>query len=363
MKRWITLFPNIGDEHINKDVGLIPVTMQKYFGYTSSIITVNSHYKGINRECEVVEIPVFLNSSKLSVLKAILMHGKNWDVINTYHFSLLETILWILPYKLINQSGKVYLKMDLSTKYMQNYTNNKIMLFMRNKLLFLYDLISAESSIVCNYINKYYNNRVELIPNGFFWENDESKKLVREKEILHVARMGAECKATEILIDAFEKSLNEHDWNLRLVGSMEKDFKLWYENRIKKNGQLKNRIIYQGEIADRVVMADIYAKAKVFVLCSEYESFGIVLTEALSKGCYLIGTEGINSIRDIVKDERIGVICKTNDSEDLKKKIVKAVSNEKLYEKEVIDFRMRYAEKNYLWKNICSNISQLLNGE
>ena len=365
MRRWLTIFPDLKKEHLNKDVGLIPEIMQYEGKYKSSILTINresdvSEYTS----CNVIEIDENKLGKKISIAKYLIKNAKQYDVINMYHFSLSEALLWVLPYKMRNPKGKVYLKMDLSTKYMHDYTNNKIMLFLRKMVLPLYSLITVESSIVCDYVNKYYKNKVKLIPNGYYWgTNSLLINKNRKNEILYVARIGADCKRTEILIEAFERTLNQHNWMLHLVGPMEDSFKLWYEKKLDANSSLKDRIIYDGAIYDRERIEKLYDETKIFSLCSEYESFGIVLIEALSKGAYLIATEGINSSRDIIKNKNIGLITKTNDVNDLARNILKAINAEEIFDDDKVEFRIQYAKEKYLWTNICKKINHFLDGD
>lgn len=363
MATWVTVFPNLCVAHLNKDVGLIPHIMQQQLGYNSYILTINSSLKtGTYNEHNVVNIARGKNE-RIAISKYIYKNAKTIQVLNLYHFSFLETLLWVLPYKIRNPRGKAYLKMDLSTKYMHDYTDNKVKLFLRRLLFGLYNLVSVESSVVCRFINRYYKGRVIVIPNGYYWANAKASiSLSRKNEIIHVARMGADCKCTDVLIKGFEKSLLYHNWTLRLIGSMEHEFKIWYETKINDNPELKSRIFYDGEITNREVLADKYANAKIFAISSEYESFGIVLIEALSQGCYLIGTEGINSLADIVTNEDIGMICESNNSSRFSDCIIRAVRKIEAENQEAVYNRIEYAEKNYSWEVIVKKIEKYLRG-
>lgn len=50
-------------------------------------------------------------------------------------------------------------------------------------------------------------------------------------------------------------------------------------------------VILLGNIEDKNLLYDDYDRAKVFLLTSRWESFGIVLVEALRFGNYIIATE------------------------------------------------------------------------
>lgn len=364
-KRWLTIFPELKQEHLNKDVGLIPDIMQLQKKYVSSILAVNPE-NGINEftECEIIGINCDYLGKNIAVARFLINNAKKFDVINLYHFSLCETILWVLPYKMINRRGKVYLKMDLSTKYMHDYVDNKLMLFLRRRVIFLYDVITVESTIVCRFINRYYKNKVKLLPNGYWWNSiTDLEDNARKNELLYVARIGAECKNSELLIKAFNITFHKHNWNLRMVGTIENSFEQWYKEYLSINPHLKDRIIFQGSVYDRNEMARLYSESKIFVLCSDYESFGIVLVEALSQGCYLIATDGINSISDIVIDSDIGIISKSGNEEDLADKILASIGNTSCYLRDKVEYRKAFANRQYSWDVLCNKVYELLNEE
>lgn len=353
-KIWMTLFPDLQQIHINKDVGLIPRIMAKHFNYESKIVCVNSKEQMKTSDIDVV----YLNGNKKTeITKYIIKNAKNIDVINTYHLSILDTLCWVVPYKLFNKKGKAYLKMDLSMKYVEDYTKNKFKLAIRKILCNLYDIMSAESTCVKNYMNKYYQSRIVCEPNGYYWDNNVNITS-KEHSIIHVARMGTEEKNSELLINAYIETIYQHDWNLYLVGTMEKEFEQWLNDRIANNIDLLERIKYVGNISNRDEIQKLYSKSSIVALSSRYESFGIVLIEGLSMGCYIVSTAGVDSIHDIVKSENIGQICMKDDVETMKDTLMKSI----IYLESNPDCtdRIKYAYEKYNWKIICQDINDRL---
>ena len=57
------------------------------------------------------------------------------------------------------------------------------------------------------------------------------------------------------------------------------------------------------ELAEaKAELEELYRKAAVFALPSRWESFGIVLAEALFEGCYLVGSDCIPPLNDLIGD-------------------------------------------------------------
>ena len=72
--------------------------------------------------------------------------------------------------------------------------------------------------------------------------------------------------------------------------------------------KLKERVIFAGEIKERETLYSEYCHAKVFVLPSRWESFGISCGEALSCGCRLIITNTIPPANEMTNSGKFGSI-------------------------------------------------------
>ena len=67
--------------------------------------------------------------------------------------------------------------------------------------------------------------------------------------------------------------------------------------------------------------------ADLFILPSDYEGFGLVIAEALSKGITVVSTNCKSGPSEILKGGELGFLCKVNDSGDLAESINLALSN------------------------------------
>lgn len=83
------------------------------------------------------------------------------------------------------------------------------------------------------------------------------------------------------------------------------------------------------------------------MLTSRYESFGIVLVEAMARGCYLISTE-LASARDIINgDESVGLVVPQNDPAALAEAL-RRVSSMRIDHLSIAHKAERYYYKNII---------------
>ena len=94
------------------------------------------------------------------------------------------------------------------------------------------------------------------------------------------------------------------------------------KNLIKKIG-LEERIRFAGWVPS---VNDFFEGVDVFVLASRHdEGFGLVLAEAMERGCAVISTKSGGSV-EIINDSRFGVLVGKNAPDELAKAIIQATS-------------------------------------
>lgn len=98
-------------------------------------------------------------------------------------------------------------------------------------------------------------------------------------------------KAYDVLIEAMVP-LKELDWHLDIAGALDRSPETvrQVEAQIGRLG-LGRRVSLLGPVDD-AALASLYDRADIFVLASHYEGFGMVLTEALSRGLAIVTTTG-----------------------------------------------------------------------
>ena len=168
------------------------------------------------------------------------------------------------------------------------------------------------------------------IPNGFdedyLTENNIKVKKFEEKEniMITVGRIGTEAKNNEMLLKSIDK-MDLKDWKIYIIGSYTEEFKEYYDDFIKNNPDKKDKVILVGNIEDKNLLYDYYNRAKVFLLTSRWESFGIVLIEALRFGNYIITTD-VGGAKDITNNGQIGIVTEIENEEQYKKEILKVIN-------------------------------------
>lgn len=121
-------------------------------------------------------------------------------------------------------------------------------------------------------------------------------------------------KAQHVLVDALAQ-LAGLDWQCHLVGSADRDphYAATVRERIAAQG-LQGRVVLHGELADDALAAR-YRDAALFVLSSLHEGYGMVCTEAMTRGLPVIATTG-GALPDTVPADA-GILVPAADREAL----------------------------------------------
>ena len=377
---------------IGKDNGMIPIYMNEELSYESKILTVNlkkdlpEEVRGI-KIIKVKRIFSFLSNfaywtklvKRINIFKYLIKNAKNIDILMLFHVSRCS-YWYAYFYKKYNPNGKIYIKADFNLgvyKKEWSIVNSKpksLREFFkkrresqeyskRKKLIPMVDLISYESFEAFNYMKDSYagvdtKNKTMYFPNGY--DNkviDKIKiKSFKEKEniILTVGRLGTKEKNTELLLETL-KEVDLKDWKVYLVGSIDKNFIKYKEKFFEDNPNLKEKIIFTGEIKAKEKLYEYYNKAKVFVLPSKWESFGIVMVEAMAFGNYII-TSNTCAANDITNNNSIGKIIEIDSKSQLKKEIEKAI--EKNFElKNKYEETLKYV-LNFKYSNLIKKLGE-----
>ena len=124
------------------------------------------------------------------------------------------------------------------------------------------------------------------------------------------------------LLEAF-KMLNNPDYLLIFVG--EGKLRKQMEDYVKQNG-LQN-VLLTGFV-NQSQISKYYAIANVFVMCSEMETWGLSLNEAMNFELPVVISSTCGSSFDLVKDGVNGYIFQKSDVNELAKKIESVLLSE-----------------------------------
>lgn len=368
MQKFVTLFAECEDVHLKKDVGMIPYVLGKHFQYDSSIACFGKaeDYPSLQKELsglKHIELTKKFGSQQLGVLSFLWKNAAQIGVLNVYHMNLKKGLFWGWFYKLRNKKGCVYLKLDMGEEGIGLLqTDSNIKKSIKNRFLNSIDYVSAESHYIISKLENLWHRKVEYVPNGFYDFENQKENITVEKEkiILTVGRLGTKPKATEILLEAFANSeYAKKEYKLRLVGPIEKEFESYIEEYFKRYPELKNVVEFTGPINDPVQLKHEYEKAAIFCLPSRWESFGIVLVEALCNGCFICVSDGVAPCKDVTCDEKYGKIFAKDDAKALAT-CLDEIEQEKVFEKMTPEFcseLSEFGEREFSWIAICKKLN------
>lgn len=349
-KRFVTVIPDCPNYGLVKDVGMIPYIMAKYYGYDSLLVTLKND--GVYPYLKMMpELKIEFLNNKNEIIHYISKSAKQIDVLNIYHLSISKSLFWANTYKQKNPSGKVFLKLDIDFRGIAAISSySTLRKTVIRHLLKRVDIVSAESTAVCEKLEKLLQRKIIYIPNGYY-EFDYNKviqenSIKKENTLLTVGRLGTKQKATELLLEAYARSGKAGIFKLRLVGTIEKGFQKYIDEYFYKYPDLKDYIEFTGPITQRSELILEYQKAKIFILTSRWEGSPLVIPEAMAYGCYLVLSPEIPSAPNIVADEKIGLICENLSIKEIANKIDMAILKANETNPYLIS---QWAKQNFNW--------------
>ena len=137
---------------------------------------------------------------------------------------------------------------------------------------------------------------VEAIPNPLAYKVE--KDLAKEKTLIYVGRLDIGQKRVDRLIRLWSKiSPRYPDWTLKIIGDGPDRFMI-----DKLSSKCDNIQILGFQDPE-----PYYRKASILCLTSNFEGFGMVLIEAMSKGCVPIAYDSFSALDDILYNDKLKV--------------------------------------------------------
>ena len=366
--KFVTLNPRTKNVNLVKDVGLIPYYLHTLFNVDATVVTYKNDetYPYLDNEVKGLKAEFIKKrfGRQIDGMFYVLRNAKKIDVLNVYHLNTASFLAQV-AYKLINKKGKIYLKLDMSREGLRTVLLKDLRGLIKRLDIKLADVVSCETGKILEVLKENFGDKIIYITNGCLIPDEcrisDGERLVAdlvnsENTILTVANFGTWEKASDTLLNAFVKSAGNHDYKLKVVGSVAEEFKPFIEKIFIDNPELKNRIEFLGEIKDRKALYDEYKRAKIFTLPSRQESFGIVLVEAAYEGCYLITSEAAAAGYDVSDNGKYGTIVKTDDVDELANAFTKICNDDSFDFKSHAMNISKYASEVFDWEKIVTKL-------
>ena len=158
------------------------------------------------------------------------------------------------------------------------------------------------------------------IPNPNTYEPEQIVDRDKENTLLFVGRLAIEKRPEKVLTLWKRIQYRFPDWNLKIVGAGE----LKEDLEILKRKMKLERCFIEG----RQDPQPYYEKAKILLMTSDFEGFGMVLTEAMQNGTVPMAFNSFKALTDVIQDEKTGVIVNALDLDEYEKKLAELMSDE-----------------------------------
>lgn len=173
-------------------------------------------------------------------------------------------------------------------------------------------------------------------------------------QLLFVGRFTANKGVSDLVTGMGIISREMPDARLALVGFGPEEEAI--RKVVAKSG-LESRIEFLGRLS-RASIPECMASADLLVLPSiKVEGLGVVLLEALASGTAVVGTD-VGGIPDIVRDGETGLLCRSQDPENLAATCLRMLRDASLRRRTTENGR-RLVEQQYSWQEIGGRLEAL----
>ncbi len=227
------------------------------------------------------------------------------------------------------------------TKYFYNKIDHVInqSIAMREDLISIYPKLDRKSSVIYNPISNYIIN---------YANNNDLNKVEKKNYLLCVGRL-EKVKALDYAIDGFAGIANKFpNLRLKIIG------KGTMEQKLKQkviDCKIQNKVDFEG-FQKNIVPYYLYARATIQT--SHYEGYPNVLIESIAMNTPVVAFDCPGGTKEIIKNGINGYLVKQHSVEDLKKKLLKLLSNEFNYK----DLKMSIINNQI--EHICKNYEKII---
>ncbi len=186
---------------------------------------------------------------------------------------------------------------------------------------------------------------VTVIGNGVSKAALEEPLAAERKDVLFVGRLERVQKGLDILLDAFAMASGDTDANLIIAGDGPDE--QWARERAAQLN-IADRVIFKGRVSGKAKHR-LFTHAKVVVMPSRFETFGIVAVEALAGGAPVIAFD-IPCLRQVVP-KNLGTLVPAFDTSKLSDAIQKTLAEKHTNSK--LEHQRRAFASSFDWETLA----------
>ncbi|MFT3795402.1 glycosyltransferase family 4 protein [Flavobacterium sp.] len=286
-------------KHVDLNIGYVegksyfsPVNVKKF----------PKHYKLLQQQISSFNPDAVFLISLTWIRFALPYLAKGFNIYNEYHTSYYG---FQLGYE--NASAVVKIKKKLAGLFIE---------FVENQYTNIVFLNQAEYDF-------YQRKNAVIIPN-FFEANVPESSQPKQKQILSLGRMNYQ-KGYDLLIEAWAKIDNQiEDWTVKIFGNGSDKEAL--REQVKKHN-FKNPLVVGDAISN---VSEELLRSEFYVMSSRFETFPMVLLEALSHGLPVASFDCPTGPRSILTENEDAILAQPENPADLAQKMLQLINDENL---------------------------------
>jgi len=327
-KRIVFFLPNFNIGGASESILKLTKFLIKY-KFSILIISIGKNFykkdfKKIN--CEIIEIKSKKTSFSIFKLRKIMINeiSKNFDKIifisNINYANIISIISLINLHKIriiLTERSSISELRYGDTLFKK--IKNKLIYFLARCLYKYSDLIIANSKFEKKYIQDNFQLKRVIcihppsIKNIIKTNNSSNKKI---PQIIYVGRLSRE-KGVFVILEALLEIRKKYSFVFNFYG--DGPDKKYVKKFIQKNN-LKDMVFLNGFIKNKNF---IFKNADLFVNASHWEGLPNALVQSINYNVFPICSDAPGGNIEVIKNGKFGMSFKTNNKEDLQKKIIK----------------------------------------
>lgn len=323
-------------------------------GYSIMIISLNRNfYKKKFRKigCDVIEIKSMRTLFSVFKLRRIIKNEIDKNYVKTIfvsniHYANVISIISCFKLdkiKIILTERSSITELNIFDNYLK-FLKNKLVFFLANYLYKFADLVITNSQFEKKIIrNKFNIKKIKCIYPPSINYIKKTKKIKNKFnnlcKIIYVGRLSKE-KGVITILKALSE-LKKYKLVLNIYGNgVEKENLQKFINL----NNLKKKVFFKGFIEDKNI---IFKDANLFINASWFEGLPNALVQSINNNVFPICADSPGGNIEVIKKGKLGLLFKTNDYLDLKKKILLFLKKDlKINQLIKVNHLKNYTEKN-----------------